>query len=192
VPATAVRPQKLALNRWGKTPITWYSESGWHAAQFDMLSFDMAKAPGRTYRYYTGEPQFPFGSGLSYSHTTLAAHAVPGTSTIAVEVRNADVMRVTDEVVFLYVVAMAGTVASSEPSAKLIRSLVAFERLGPIPPGFAANATFVLRPEMLTVSDAHGYPTLHAGRYGAIVSTGNAEVKVNFICEQGACRALVH
>ena len=42
---------RLATNRWGKTPVTWYSEGGWAAADFDMLSFDMAKAPGRTHRY---------------------------------------------------------------------------------------------------------------------------------------------
>ena len=65
----------LTLTRWGKTPVTWYSELGWESARFDMLSFAMAAPPGRTHRYYTGTPQFPFGSGLSYAPTALRAHA---------------------------------------------------------------------------------------------------------------------
>ncbi len=32
-----------------------------------MYDFSMTKAPGRTYRYFTGKPLYPFGFGLSYT-----------------------------------------------------------------------------------------------------------------------------
>ena len=80
----------LASNRWGKTPLTWYSEAGWAGAQFDMLNFDMAKGPGRTYRYYTGTPQWPFGFGLNYAQTHVHPYAEPNSTSIVAEVLNLD------------------------------------------------------------------------------------------------------
>jgi beta-glucosidase len=55
-------------NRWGKLPYTIYPAS--YAKAQDMANFDMSKAPGRTYKYYSGAPLFPFGHGLSL--TTFA------------------------------------------------------------------------------------------------------------------------
>ena len=55
-------------NRWGKLTTTIHGDR--YTAEFDMLNFEMARAPGRTYRYYTGTPLFAFGTGLSY--TTFA------------------------------------------------------------------------------------------------------------------------
>ena len=37
-----------------------------------MTNYDMAKPPGRTYKYYTGEPLWPFGMGLSYTSFELS------------------------------------------------------------------------------------------------------------------------
>ena len=37
-----------------------------------MTNYDMAKPPGRTYKYYTGEPLWPFGMGLSYTTFDLS------------------------------------------------------------------------------------------------------------------------
>ncbi len=39
-------------NRWGKLPITMYDAN--YINQVDMHDFEMAKPPGRTYKYYTG------------------------------------------------------------------------------------------------------------------------------------------
>ena len=46
---------------WEKVAVTWYKQS--MKKELNMLDFDMSRPPGRTYRYYTGEPQFSFGFG---------------------------------------------------------------------------------------------------------------------------------
>ena len=71
-------PTARRSSRFGKTPLTWYSEKGWADADFDMLSFDMGRRPG-AHVYYSGTPQWAFGAGLSYAQTELsAAHGAPG------------------------------------------------------------------------------------------------------------------
>ena len=45
----------------------------------------MTAAPGRTYRYFTGQPLFPFGSGLSlttFTHTASCQATDSPTNTI--------------------------------------------------------------------------------------------------------------
>ena len=61
-------------NSWGKLPVTIYSHNyttggGGLPAQ-PMDSYDMVASPGRTYRWYRGEPLFAFGSGLSLTSFT--------------------------------------------------------------------------------------------------------------------------
>ena len=56
-------------NRWGKLPYTVYPAS--YAREQDPANFDMSVAPGRTYKYYTGTPLYPFGFGLSLTTFTL-------------------------------------------------------------------------------------------------------------------------
>ena len=52
-------------NKWGKMPYTVYPKN--YIYEQSMQNYDMAKAPGRTYRYYTGTPLFKFGEGQSYT-----------------------------------------------------------------------------------------------------------------------------
>ena len=74
-------------NRWGQLPVTLYPAN--YTAELDaagagIANYEMAKAPGRSYRYYTGVPLFPFGHGLSYSSFALAC-AREGTTGLAFE-----------------------------------------------------------------------------------------------------------
>lgn len=180
----------LASNRWGKTPLTWYSEAGWAAAQFEMVNFDMAKSPGRTYRYYTGTPQWQFGYGLNYVQTHVHPYAEPNSTSIVAEVLNLDALRQTDEIVLVFVRASPGTIPATEPSAKLVRSLVGFERLGPIDPGASASITFAITPDMVQVHNERGEAVLFPGRYDFVVSTGDAQSEhvLHFQCSRDECQ----
>ena len=123
-------------NRWGKLPITIYSQKV--ADAFDMLDFDMTKAPGRTYRYFTGEPLFKFGFGLSYTKfkleglnaTQLPARMAPGDAPSNVTINVTNVGSVAgDEVVMAYFRPSEQTVPEHEPAATLQRQLWDFRRV---------------------------------------------------------------
>ncbi|BBN01511.1 beta-glucosidase [Marchantia polymorpha subsp. ruderalis] len=68
-------------NPGGNLPITWYPESFTRVNMTDMhmRPNESSGYPGRTYRFYTEEVVYPFGSGLSYTtfrHTVKSAPAV--------------------------------------------------------------------------------------------------------------------
>jgi len=123
----------------GRLPVTFYRS-------VDQLPpfADYAMA-GRTYRYFRGEPLFPFGHGLGYTHFEYSAldvgKPVPGAHedlTVSVKVRNAG-EREGDEVVQLYV----RDIESRLPMP--IRQLRGFERLS-LERGEERRVTFRLTP----------------------------------------------
>ena len=67
-----------------------------------------------------------------------------------------------------------------------VRKLVAFERIGPIPPLGTARVDLTITAAMATLHDAHGQPTLYAGKYELIVATsgahGTQEVVLPIVC----------
>mmetsp|Transcript_412 Transcript_412/g.589 ORF Transcript_412/g.589 Transcript_412/m.589 type:complete len:766 (-) Transcript_412:179-2476(-) len=114
-------------NRWGKLPLTIYPAG--YVAEVEMDDYSMSKAPGRTYRYYTGEPLFPFGFGLSL--TTFTSKCSGGETT-----KNDDDA---DEESFRFTCTVANTgkmdgeeviLAYTKPSADLRKRL---ERTHPVP-----------------------------------------------------------
>jgi beta-glucosidase len=102
----------------GRLPVTFYKS-------VDQLPpFTDYAMKSRTYRYFEGEPLFPFGFGLSYStfeYSSLSAERTPNGAEIRVTVNNASA-RDGDEVVQLYV---AGGSGEGAP----IRSLRGFRRI---------------------------------------------------------------
>ena len=62
-------------NRWGKLPVTIYPHA--YTSEQSMTNYDMARTPGRTYKYYPtsdakSKPLYTFGYGLSYTTFILS------------------------------------------------------------------------------------------------------------------------
>lgn len=156
-------------NRWGRLPVTVYPAA--YTSQVDMYDFDMAKPPGRTYRYYTGEPLFQFGHGLSYSPFALRCEAKGPTSALAPRRASVHIAcSVTnfggmdgDEVLMVF--HSAGDAIRSRVShAVPKRSLVAFERVG-VKAGKAATVDFHLDADAFRMTDTNGNQVVYAGAH---------------------------
>jgi beta-glucosidase len=153
----------------GRLPVTFYRS-------VDQLPpFDEYSMENRTYRYFTGEPLYPFGHGLSYSRFEYSRLAVPAkwpigsALKVSVEVRNVGALTA-DEVVQLY---LAHDRASAGPDAQLpIRALKAFQRVS-----LKANehrlVTFTLEERDVSVVGANGERTIRPGRL--MISVGGRQ-----------------
>ncbi|MEP6899517.1 MAG: glycoside hydrolase family 3 C-terminal domain-containing protein [Rhodanobacter sp.] len=151
-------------NPGGRLPVTFYRSTR------DLPPFVSYAMNGRTYRYFSGAPLYPFGYGLSYTHfaygrpelsaTRLAAG---NTLTVSALVRN-DGDRAGDEVVQVYMD------SPDLPSAPR-HALVAFQRVH-LAPGESHRMQFELSPRQLSVVDAAGRRAMAAGRYRLSVGGG--------------------
>jgi beta-glucosidase len=107
-----------ASNPAGRLPVTFYTSAD------QLPPFTDYTMKGRTYRYFTGTPLYPFGFGLSYSsfaYADLSAKRTAAGAEVRVAVSNTS-PRDGDEVVQFYV---AGGSADGAP----IRSLRGFQRV---------------------------------------------------------------
>ncbi|MCX6248173.1 MAG: glycoside hydrolase family 3 C-terminal domain-containing protein [Bacteroidetes bacterium] len=108
----------------GRLPVTFYKSAS------DLPAFEDYSMKGRTYRYFSGEPLFPFGFGLSYTtfsylsvNLERKSVAAADTVTISIKLKNSGEYD-GDEVIQVYV---------RKPAAGIlqpIKSLVAFQRTG--------------------------------------------------------------
>jgi beta-glucosidase len=153
-------------NPGGRLPVTFY-KSVEQLPPFE--DYDMAK--GRTYRYFEGEPLYPFGHGLSYTQFSYSdlqiAPSQPRTGDpveVSVTVRNTG-DRAGDEVVQLYLRA----VEASEPVP--LRQLAGFDRVH-LAPGEAHTARFALKPEQFSLVTVSGQRVIEPGRFEIAVGGG--------------------
>jgi beta-glucosidase len=145
-------------NPGGRLPVTFYKSLA------DLPPFEDYRMEGRTYRYFRGEPLFPFGYGLSYttfaySHLRLSARTIAPseTLTVSVDVQNVG-ERAGDEVVQLY----TSDVAASVPVP--IRQLGGFARIH-LAPGEGQTVTFTLTPRQLSLIDDAGRRVIEPGEF---------------------------
>jgi beta-glucosidase len=145
----------------GRLPVTFYRS-------IDQLpGFTDYTMTGKTYRYFDGEPLYPFGHGLSYTTFEYSNLKLPEnvrTSddvTVSVDVRNTGTMA-GEEVVQLYLTDL-------ETSAPVpIRSLQGFDRIY-LRRGQKKTISFILTPRQLSLIDSE---------YRRVVEPGTFEVSV--------------
>ncbi len=130
----------------GRLPVTFYKSVE------DLPPFTDYQMEGRTYRYFRGEPLFPFGYGLSYTtfqfdnlRIDQAKVQAGDAVAVSVDVTNSG-DRAGDEVVQLYV--RHRDAAGSRP----IKELKGFKRI-PLRPGECKTVTFILHVNQLGVYD---------------------------------------
>jgi len=129
----------------GRLPLTFYRSAD------QLPPFDDYDMEGRTYRYFGGDPLFPFGHGLSYTTFEYAGLELPD------RVRAGENVQVTAQVVNTG--SMAGEevvqlyLTDVEASAPVpIRSLQGVERIF-LRPGERQSVAFTLTPRQLSLID---------------------------------------
>lgn len=124
----------------GALPVTYYRST---AELPDFLNYSMH---GRTYRYYRGEPLFPFGFGLHYTSFEFAGLACDG-KTASVNVKNTG-ERFGETVVELY------ADSAGEKDSPEFR-LVGFAHVG-LSPNETSTVKFTLDEKAFVLYDSNG------------------------------------
>ncbi len=153
-----------ANNPAGRLPVTFYKSVN------DLPPFEEYSMKGRTYRYFEGQPLYPFGYGLSYStfaysNARLSTPTLKagGTLQVDVDVRNTSGVA-GDEVVQVYVV------FPKVPGAPL-RALRGFQRVS-IQPGQTRHVRLTLTPRDLSMVAEDGTRLVTAGAHTLFVGGG--------------------
>lgn len=148
----------------GRLPVTFYKEGT------PMPAFDDYSMKGRTYRYFDGEPLYPFGYGLSYTRFDYDGlkldrkQGKPGDPLqVTLRVRNSGKVAA-DEVVQLYVKPLD----PARPRAR--KELRGFSRIT-LQPGEQREVSFSLAPE-------HDLRVYDPQRKAYVVDPGKYEVQL--------------
>lgn len=157
-----------AYNPGGRLPVTFYRSVD------DLPPFDDYNMANRTYRFFTGEPLYPFGHGLSYTtfdFRNLRIDRDEATAGEAVKI-SVDVVnrgdRAGDEVVQLYT-------RQSLPFPRPLRELKGFKRIS-LQPGECKTVTFTLYVNQLSVYDEERVAVVHPGRVEVMVGNSSASL----------------
>jgi beta-glucosidase len=148
----------------GRLPVTFYKS-------VDQLPpFEDYAMKGRTYRYFQGEPLYPFGYGLSYTSFSYGGLTVPAAvaagSPVVAEVTVTNTGKLAgDEVAQLYLE------FPKLPGAPL-RALRGFQRVH-LEAGASQKLSFELQPRDLSMVTEAGEPIVAEGQY--ILSVGGGQ-----------------
>jgi len=155
---------KGMVNPSGRLPVTFYKSTS------QLPAFTDYSMKNRTYRYFTGRPEYSFGHGLSY---TRFAYSAPAVATprlqsgrdqiVKVRVRNAGKVA-GDEVAQLYI-------ATPGVKGTPLRSLKGYQRIH-LAAGETKTLTFRLTPRDLAFADATGVMRIVPANYQLWIGGG--------------------
>ncbi len=148
----------------GRLPVTFYE------SVHQLPSFEDYSMAGRTYRYFKGQPLWPFGYGLSYttfgySHLVLPKAPIEAGQPLSASVRVTNTGKIAgDEVVQLYL--QFPRVAGAP-----LRALRGFQRIH-LAPGASRIVRFHLKPRALSMVTEAGDIVVPPGTYGISIGGG--------------------
>jgi len=150
----------------GRLPVTFYKS-------VDQLPpFTDYRMQGRTYRYFKGEPLYPFGFGLSYAKfkyekLTLDTTRLKAGNELKVSAELQNISnRAGDEVIELYLSNLDGSVPVP------IRSLAGIKRVY-LAPGEKRTVWFTVSPREMMAADARGNLVLKPAKF--MISIGGGQ-----------------
>ena len=154
----------------GRLPLTFYT------GVEQLPPFENYATTGRTYRYFEGQPLYPFGYGLSYTIFSYKDLVLPQSplkagDPLAAEVTVTNTGKVGgDEVAQLYL---------SFPDVKgaPLRALRGFRRVH-LEPGQSQKVSFELKPRDLSIITEAGEPMIAEGKYSISVGGGQPNTGV--------------
>lgn len=156
----------------GRLPVTFYRDTT------DLPPFSDYRMAGRTYRFFTGTPLYPFGHGLSYTtfgyrnlRTSAGTLAANDSVIVSVDVKNTG-KRAGDEVVQLYVRHLNSKVD------RPIRDLRGFRRIA-LRPGETRTVSFALAAAALAYwNDASHAWELESDSVAIEVGASSADIRL--------------
>jgi beta-glucosidase len=154
-------------NPGGRLPLTFYKDVS------QLPNFENYSMEGRTYRYFKGEPLFPFGFGLSYSKFSYSGLTLPSGDVAAGDPVSAEVTVTNsgsvagDEVVELYL-------SFPSVSGAPLRALRGFKRVH-LEAGASEKVQFALKNRDLSVVTEAGDPMIAEGPYTITIGGGQPD-----------------
>jgi beta-glucosidase len=137
---------------------------------FDMKDYNMSAPPGRTYRYFTGDPIYPFGYGLSLTTFELDCRCQSHESIrLECTVRNTGGLW-GDEVVQVYH-SVGADISEKVNHPVPIKHLVDFSRVR-IAPGDTKSVVFVFDEKVFLLVNESGDKVVHTGTHKLSVTNG--------------------
>jgi beta-glucosidase len=159
----------------GRLPVTFYKSVA------DLPPFESYAMKGRTYRYFSGEPLFPFGYGLSYTtfrYANARATVTPdGIVRVSVEVSNSGAVDA-DEVAQLYLTHRGVDLAP-------LRELKSFQRIH-LQPHATRKVEFELSNRDVSIVDATGARKVVPGEVDVWVGGGQPHPRAGLTEPPGA------
>lgn len=160
----------------GRLNMTWVRDD----AQLPSIDdYDIIRG-GRTYRYFEGEPLYPFGHGLTYTsfrYSDFVVTQADGMLTFSFTVENTG-SHASDEVVQVYAIAPVSRVK------KPLRQLLAFQRLHDVQPGEKRRVVLKAKVEELRFYDVISRRLMvEAGAYRFFAGASSADEAVTAVLE---------
>ncbi len=171
----------------GKLPITFYNDTN------DLPDFEDYSMKGRTYKYLTTEPLYPFGYGLTYGDVQLASVEINGQKAVAGTTLAVD----TKETLQVEaVVENKGDIAVSEVVQVYIKDetsvyaptagkLCGFARVN-VEAGAQAKVVITIDEDAFTVINDEGSKIKDGSRFGISVGFGQADARTEALSGKSA------